>query len=185
MKGVFGGNFNPIHKGHLILANDALNLLKLEKILFVPAWISPFKNDISSIAFKDRYNMLKLATSNDKYFEVLDLESKRKGISYTYHTIIELLKVEKSLCLLIGEDQAINFKKWYKWEKILKIVKVYVFKRSKKVQKYPKALKMLDTKIINISSTDIRDRIKIGKSVENLLHPKVLKYIEEHDLYKR
>ena len=59
MKGVFGGNFNPVHIGHLILATDALNLLALEKVLFVPAWESPFKNNSTSAPFKDRYNMLK------------------------------------------------------------------------------------------------------------------------------
>lgn len=184
MKGVLGGNFNPVHKGHLILANDALKLLDLEKILFVPAWKAPLKNDIISASFEDRYNMLKLATSKTKFFEVLDLESKRKGISYTYYTIKELLKKEKSLCLLIGEDQAINFKEWHKWEKILQIVDVYVFKRSKKNQKYPKELKTLNTRIIEISSSDIRNRIKDGKPVDALLPEAVLNYTKEHDLYK-
>lgn len=184
MKGIFGGNFNPVHKGHLILANDALNLLNLEKVLFIPAWISPFKNDISSVSFKDRYNMLKLSTSDNKYFEVSDLEYKRKGVSYTYHTIIELLKVEKNLCLLIGEDQAINFKKWYEWKKILETVDVYVFKRSKKNQKYPEGLKTLNTKIIEISSTEIRDRIKNREPVNSLVPKEVLNYIKEHGLYK-
>jgi len=184
VKGVFGGNFNPVHKGHLILANDALKLLNLEKILFIPAWKAPLKNDTISASFEDRYNMLNLATSKTKFFEVSDLESKRKGISYTYYTIKELIKKEKSLCLLIGEDQAINFKEWHKWEKILQIVDVYVFKRSKAKRKYPKGLKTLNSKIIEISSTDIRNRIKNGKSVDALLPEAVLDYIKEHKLYK-
>jgi nicotinate-nucleotide adenylyltransferase len=184
VKGVFGGNFNPVHKGHLTLANDALNLLNLEKIFFVPAWKAPLKDNVISASFEDRYNMLKLAVSKTKFFEVLDLESRRKGISYTYDTIKKLIKKEESLCLLIGEDQAINFKKWHKWEKILQIVDVYVFKRSKKTQKYPKGLKALNTKIIEISSTDIRNRIKNGKPVDTLLPEEVLNYIKEHNLYK-
>jgi nicotinate-nucleotide adenylyltransferase len=184
LKGIFGGNFNPVHTGHLILANDALNLLALDKILFVPAWKSPFKNDIVSIPFKDRYNMLRAATSNKNRFEVLDIEAKRKGISYTYHTLKELLKKEKKLCLLIGEDQAADFREWYKWKEILKMVDVFVFKRSKKKQKYPKELKVLNSRIIEISSTEIRNKITKGESVDFLVPGKVLNYIKKHKLYK-
>ena len=180
----FGGNFNPVHKGHLILANDALNLLTLEKVLFIPAWKSPFKDSIPVTPFKDRYNMLKSATLDKKSFEVLDIEAKRKGISYTYHTLKELLKKEKNLCLLIGEDQALDFTEWYKWEEILKMVDVFVFKRSKKKQKYPKGLKTLNSRIIEISSTEIRDKIKKGKPVDFLLPKEVLNYIRKHNLYK-
>lgn len=184
MKGVFGGNFNPVHTGHLILANDALTLLRLEKIFFIPAWTPPFKENIPATPFKDRYNMLRIATSSKNCFEVLDIEAKRKGISYTYHTLKELLKKERKLCLLIGEDQSADFTKWYKWEEILKMVDVFVFKRSKKKQKYPKGLKTLYSRIVEISSTEIRDKIKNGEPVDFLVPKEVLKYIKEHKLYK-
>jgi len=184
LKGIFGGNFNPVHTGHLIIAADALNILTLEKVLFVPAWKSPFKNDIISVPFKDRYNMLRSATSNKNCFEVLDIEARRKGISYTYHTLKELLKKEKKLCLLIGEDQAVDFREWYKWEEILKMVDVFVFKRSKKKQKHPKGLKTLNSRIIEISSTEIRDKIKKGEPVDFLAPEEVLNYIKKHNLYK-
>ena len=170
--------------GHLILAADSLSLLSLEKVFFVPAWESPFKENIPNIPFKDRYNMLKLATSNKKYFEVLDIEGKRKKISYTYYTLKELLKKEKNICLLIGEDQAENFKEWYKWEEILKIVDVFVFKRSKKNHKYPKGIKTLNSRIIEISSTEIRKKIKNGEPVDFLVPASVLDYIKKHKLYK-
>ena len=184
MKAIFGGNFNPVHTGHLIQAIDALNLLSLEKILFIPAWKAPLKDNYISVSFEDRYNMLKLATSDISYFEVLKLESKRKGISYSYDTIKELLKKEKELCLLIGEDQAMNFTKWNEWQKILKIIDVFVLKRSKNNRIYPHELKSLNTRIIEISSTEIRKKIKKGKSVDFLVPEKVLSYIKEHKLYK-
>jgi len=183
LKGIFGGNFNPVHSGHLILASDALKLLSLEKVLFVPAWKSPFRNNIISVQFKDRYNMLKSAISNKNCFDVLDIEAKRKGISYTFHTLKELLKKEAKLCLLIGEDQAIDFKEWYKWEEILKMVDVFVFKRSKEHQKFPAELKLLNSRIIEISSTEIRDKIKNGEPVHFLLPEEVLNYIKKHKLY--
>jgi nicotinate-nucleotide adenylyltransferase len=184
LKAVFGGNFNPVHTGHLILAADSLRLLSLEKVLFVPAWKSPFKENVPAIPFEDRYNMLKLATSNKKYFEVSDIEGKRKGISYTYQTLKEFLKKEKNLCLLIGEDQAEDFKEWYKWEGILKMVEVFVLKRSKKVKKYPKGLKNLNSRIVEISSTEIRNKIKNGEHVDFLVPEPVRDYIKKHKLYK-
>jgi nicotinate-nucleotide adenylyltransferase len=183
LKGVFGGNFNPVHTGHLILASDALSLLRLEKVLFIPAWTPPFKENIPSIPFKDRYNMLRIATSGKNCFEVLDIEGKKKGISYTYQTLKELLKKEKKLCLLIGEDQAADFTKWYKWEEILNIVDVFVFKRSKEYKKFPEKLKPLNSRIIEISSTEIRNKIKKGEPVDFLVPEEVLKYIKEHKLY--
>lgn len=184
MKGVFGGNFNPVHTGHLILASDALSLLCLEKVFFIPAWKPPFKENIPSTPFKDRYNMLRIATSSKNCFEVLDTEAKRKGTSYTYHTLKELLKKEKKLCLLIGEDQAADFTKWYKWEEILKIVDVFVFKRSKEYKKFPEKLKPLNSRIVEISSTEIRDKIRNGETVDFLVPEEVLNYIKKHKLYK-
>ena len=96
----------------------------------------------------------------------------------------ELFKKEKELCLLIGTDQATDFEEWYRCEEILKMVDVFVFKRSKKEQKYPRGLKILNSKIIEISSTEIRDKIKKGEPVDYLLPEGVLNYIKEHNLYK-
>jgi nicotinate-nucleotide adenylyltransferase len=184
LKAIFGGNFNPVHTGHLILAADALRLLSLDKVLFIPAWKSPFKENIPVIPFEDRYNMLELAASNKKYLKVLDIEGKRKGISYTYQTLKELLKKEKNLCVLIGEDQAKDFKEWYKWEEILKMANVFVFKRSKKKHKYPEGLKILNSRIIEISSTEIRNKIKNGQPVDFLVPDPVRDYIRKHKLYR-
>jgi nicotinate-nucleotide adenylyltransferase len=185
VKAIFGGNFNPVHTGHLIQAIDALNLLSLEKILFIPAWKAPLKEEIVSVSFEDRYNMLKSATSNISYFEVLKIESKRKGISYSYDTIKELLKKEKELCLLIGEDQAMNFTDWNEWQKILQSIDVYVLNRSNNKIKYLKELKPLNTRIIEISSTEIRNKIKKGEPVDFLVPKEVLNYIKKHKLYKK
>ena len=184
MKAIFGGNFNPVHTGHLILAADALRILSLDKVLFIPAWKSPFKENIPTIPFNDRYNMLRLATSNKKCFEVSDIEGKRKGISYTYQTLKELFKKERDLCILIGEDQAKDFKEWHKWEEILKMADVFVFKRSKEKHKYPKGLKTLNSRIIEISSTEIRNKIKNGQPVDFLVPAPVLDYIKKHKLYR-
>lgn len=184
MNGIFGGNFNPIHTGHLILAVDAIKILKLDKVIFIPTWISPFKEKTKTIPFKHRFKMLKLATANKSFFEVHDLEGKRKGISYTYDTLKYIMKEEKDICLLIGEDQAKEFKSWYRWKDIIKMVQIYVFRRSNTAKKLPVYFNLLSSKIIEISSTEIRKAIKRGEPVDYYLPLKVLNYINKHNLYK-
>ncbi|MEA1912229.1 MAG: nicotinate (nicotinamide) nucleotide adenylyltransferase [candidate division WOR-3 bacterium] len=184
MKGVFGGNFDPVHIGHLILAMDAIRLLELEKVLFIPAFKSPFKKDFTSTPFEHRYKMLELATQDKSFFQVLDIEGKRKGISYTYDTLKELKQKGEELCLLIGEDQAVEFHRWYRWKEILKMVDVFVLRRKKGPKKYHEGLKDLKSRTIEISSAEIRDSIRMGKPVDFLLLDKVLKYIRKHNLYK-
>lgn len=184
MKGVFGGNFNPVHIGHLIVAIDAIRILRLKKIIFVPAWISPFKKGDKSTPFKHRLEMLKLATENKPFFEVLELEGRRKGVSYTYDTLKEVMEKEADICLLIGEDQAEEFTSWHRWEDIIKIVKVYVFRRSESPKKFPVYLNLIPSKIIEISSTEIREALSNNESVDYYLPDKVFDYINKNGLYK-
>ena len=89
--GIMGGTFNPVHYGHLIAAEEALNFLNLEKILFIPNSIPPHKNDPELISGKHRLEMLKLATASNPKFEVSDIELKRSGPSYSIDTVEELI----------------------------------------------------------------------------------------------
>jgi len=184
VKGVFGGNFDPVHIGHLILAIDAIRILDLEKILFVPAWISPFKKDVKTIPFQHRFEMLHIATEDKPFFEVLDIEGNRKGVSYTYNTLKEIKEKESDICLLIGEDQVEGFTSWYKWEEIINMVEVFIFRRSAVVKQFPSYLKPLQSKIIEISSTEIRDAMSRNEPVDYYLPDKVLSYIKKHGLYE-
>lgn len=183
MKGVFGGNFDPVHLGHIIIACEAVRILELEEIFFIPAWISPFKKDVKSSSFEHRFNMLKIATEGIEEFKVLDIEARIKGVSYTYNTLLELMKIEDALCLLIGDDQAEEFKDWFKWKEILDMVSVYVFRRSREPSEFPGELIPLDSRVIEISSTEIRDLIKKGESVNYLLPEGVGNYIVKYGLY--
>jgi len=184
VKGVFGGNFDPVHIGHLIVAIDAVRILGLEKVLFVPTWISPFKKDIKTTPFHHRFEMLCLATENNPFFEVLGIEGRRKGISYTYDTLKELKEKESELCLLIGEDQAEEFASWHRWNEIIEIAEVYVLRRSKSPKEYPPYLNPLQSKIIEISSTEIRNAISDKEPVDYYLPYRVFDYIKKHGLYK-
>lgn len=183
MKGVFGGNFDPVHVGHLIIAVDALRELGLERVFMVPAWISPFKKEKETADFKHRLKMLELATLNNEYLEVLDIEGKRKGISYTYDTLKEIKKEEESLCLLIGQDQALEFESWYRWKEIKNMVDVYVLRREKNSSEIPDYLCPLNNRIIEVSSTEIRNLLEKDKPVDYLIPDRVKRYIKEHNLY--
>ncbi|MCK4421273.1 nicotinate (nicotinamide) nucleotide adenylyltransferase [candidate division WOR-3 bacterium] len=184
MKGVFGGNFDPVHIGHLILTADAINGLDLEKVFFIPAWISPFKKDAENTPFQYRFEMLQIAIEDKDFFEVLDIEGKRKGISYTYTTLMELKEKGEDICLLIGEDQAKEFTSWYRWEDIISMVDIFVFRRGKEDWNYPDFFELLNSRMIEVSSSEIRDAIREGKSVDYLVPDRVLQYIEEKKLYK-
>lgn len=184
MKGVFGGNFDPVHIGHLIPAIDAINILNLEKVLLIPAWISPFKEDIETTSFKHRLEMLRLAIEGKPFFEVLDIEGRRKGISYTYDTVKELREREGDVCLLIGEDQAEGFNRWRRWREVVKMVDVYVLRRKRTPKDYLPGLRPLRSKLIETSSTDIREAIRNGELLDYYIPDRVLLYIKEHGLYR-
>lgn len=130
--GIFGGSFNPPHVGHLILAERAVEMLKLDKLLFVPAYIPPHKKKQHIIDSSHRINMLKLAITGRKNFEISDIEIKRGGTSYTYDTLIYLKEKYKNaqLFLIIGRDNYEDFSHWKNFESIFDLCHVVVLKRS-------------------------------------------------------
>ncbi|MCM8787328.1 MAG: nicotinate-nucleotide adenylyltransferase [Candidatus Omnitrophica bacterium] len=183
--GILGGTFNPPHIGHLILAQEAKEKLGLNKIFFIPTNIPPHKESHNVSAF-DRFNMTKLATEDNKYFEVLDLEIKRGGVSYTIDTVRELKKIypRDTFFLIVGSDLANDFSTWKYFGQLKKEIKIIVAKRKA----YPLRIKnnfiVLDIVQVGISSSYIRGLIKKGFSIKYLVSPKVEKYITEHKLYK-
>lgn len=187
--GIYGGTFDPIHFGHLITAQSILEKRNLEKIIFIPAYISPLKTEVKYAAPEHRLNMLKLAIDENKNFIVNNLELERKNISYTIDTLIELKKSFNNIELIIGYDNLLVFHKWYKPEKILELCKLVVLHREvdkipeKKNQFYDKAV-ILDTPTIEISSTEIRNRVSNNLPIDYLVPLKVKEYIYKNGLYK-
>ena len=197
--GVLGGTFNPPHFGHLKLAKSALNKLKLDKIIFIPAGIPALKKSNLAPA-KDRLKMASLLINAEPKFKILDYEIKKREKSYTIDTIKYLKRKYRNskIYWLIGEDslREISEEKWKGKLKILDLANFVVFTRPnhefilkclpKKFEKNKEiALKkvILMKKKIPVSATKIREKIGKGQSVEKFLPKKVAKYIKEKKLY--
>ena len=187
--GILGGSFDPIHLGHLITSYDVLEKRKLEKIIFTPCHISPHKSDRKQTEDFHRLNMVNLAIEKYPYFESSDFEILKGEVSYTYNTLVELKKYYNKIELIIGFDNLIVFDKWYRPDDILQLATVVVMKREidnipVKHNKYFDSVILLETTLIDISSTEIRERVKNNESIDYLVPSKVKEYISQHGLYK-
>ncbi|MFC2134262.1 nicotinate-nucleotide adenylyltransferase [Bacteroidota bacterium] len=187
--GIFGGTFDPVHNGHLIAAQSVLELRNLEKIIFIPCYISPHKQDIVSSSAAHRIEILNLATGDNPNYEISDYEIKKKSVSYTVDTVEELKKIYDKIELIIGYDNLITFDKWYESDKLLELCSVVVMKRSTDLlidlkHKYFEMVEYVDTPTIEISSREIRDRVKRNLTISNLVPDKVKEYISLNKLYK-
>lgn len=186
--GVFGGTFNPIHNGHLIIAEAAIKSLKLDKIIFVPSYLPPHKKTSDIIEAEDRLNMVKLATRHNEDFEVSDLEIKRKGTSYTVDTIKELksrFNDDDEFYFIIGSDSIPELKKWKDIDNLLKIIKfVAVNRPGYSFRGIPKEALRIQIKGIEISSSNIRKLLKENKSIHSLVPEAAEQYIIKKRLYK-
>lgn len=194
--GIFGGAFNPVHNGHLNIADAFYEDLSLDKLLFIPTAKPPHKSDAGLLSGEDRVNMLRLAVENKPY-EISTIEFERKDKSYTYDTLIELKKLypDSDFFLIIGADQFVNFDKWYRYADILGMVTLCTSARENEEEKQLiiKSAKRLGIKdrfymssraVIRVSSSEIRDKIKNGSDVSMLLPKKVFDYISEKGLYR-
>ena len=191
---LFQGTFNPIHNAHLRVAQFALEHCAKDGILFIPAFAPPHKTIDDKMSFH-RFNMVKLAIEDNKKFEISDIEFVRKGKSYTYLTVCELyenLHPDGKIKFIIGTDAFRKIETWYEANKLKELVDFLVFTRDKnfderefiqlKNKGYNYQLMSLPFK--DISSTELRKRIKNGKSLTGLVPPKVEEYIIQNELYK-
>ncbi len=186
--GIIGGTFDPIHHGHLITAQSVREIRNLDKIIFIPAYISPHKTNVKTSSPEDRLNMLKLAIEGVDFFDVSDFEIKKHDISYTIDTLRELKKYYDDIELIIGYDNIFKFYTWKDPDEIMKLAKVIVLKRKSSqpvefTDKYVKQAIFVQTRGIEISATDIRHRVHKGLPIHYLVPKEVEKYIIEHKLY--
>ncbi len=184
--GILGGSFDPIHIGHLILAEYALTECKLDKILFIPNRIPNLKQPPQASA-RHRYQMIKLAIQDNPKFEVSDIEIKREGISYSYDTVTALKKKFKNdkLFFIIGSDAYNSLPKWKNFKKLITEIEFIVAIRpGSKIKKIPQIkFQLLNIPEIAISSSYIRKRVKKGRSIRYLVPDRVWQYICEYKLY--
>jgi nicotinate-nucleotide adenylyltransferase len=186
--GIFGGTFDPIHLGHLITAQSVREIRELEKIIFIPAFISPHKSEIKTSSAEDRLNMIKLAIDGISFFDYSNIEIEKGGVSFTIDTLKELKKNNDDLEFIIGYDNIFEFNTWKDPDEIMKLAKVIVLKRRSShppqfKDKYYNQAIFVQTRGIEISATDLRERVKKGQPINFLVPQKVMEYIYKHKLY--
>lgn len=188
--GLFFGSFNPIHTGHLILANYMLSFAGLDEVWFVISPQNPFKQKESLLADHHRYYMLNLAVEDNARFMACDIEFKMPKPSYTIDTLTWLKEKYpgRDFVLLIGSDQLPSFHKWKNYERILEYYKLYVYPRPNgdagEYSGHP-SVKRFDAPMLDISSTFLREAIKNKKDVRYLIPDKVYQHILEMHFYEK
>lgn len=189
--GIFGGAFNPVHNGHVRLAEEAVKQLKLKKLLIIPTFVSPHKNTALA-PFEDRMEMCRKAFSHIEGAEICDIEKRLGGTSYTINTVRALKseRPEEQLFLLIGGDMLFSFGEWYKYESLLKETKVCAVARDNDslvdMMEFANEMgrvRVLPTKAVEVSSTEIREKAARGGDISQLVPEAVADYIAEKGLY--
>jgi len=209
MIGILGGTFDPIHNGHLRMARDMFDHKLLSKVLFIPTGRPPHREEPQTSA-KDRLEMVRLAVEYKPGFELDDREIKRGGINYTVDTLTELraeLGEKTGLSLLLGMDAFLGLPTWHEWERLFDLAHIVVARRAGKSLKTAemstelaaqwqqrKAIKLPATpagtivefamRPVDVSATEIRERLHQKQSVEGMVPYSVLNYILQNHLYE-
>ena len=196
--GILGGTFDPVHIGHLRMADAVYKCMDLEQVMFIPAYVAPHKVGMDIAPADDRYAMTKLAIEPYSYFTVSDLELRRSGVSYTVDTLRELHRQypEKQLYFIIGADSVEQLHTWNNIEEMLKLATFIGAGRpgyegimdnvvKNLGEEARQHIMLLNTPEYDVSSTDIRERIREGASLMNLVPKVVEDYIYAHGLYKK
>lgn len=188
--GLFGGTFDPIHNGHLITVRKVHETRKLDKIILMPCNKSPLKRGVNSSSSDDRINMLKLAIDGIPYLTYSDYEIGKGDVSYTYDTVAEFKKLYDDIELIIGYDNLLIFDKWHKGNEIVKMAKLIILNRPLGEETitnnaFSESVTFVNTPLIEISATDIRNRVKNNLSIDFLVPDSVKKYIFDNNLYRK
>nr|WP_108669577.1 nicotinate-nucleotide adenylyltransferase [Peribacillus acanthi] len=184
--GILGGTFDPPHIGHLIIANEVMHTLGLDEIRFMPNSVPPHKEKTQKISNQARLDMLELAIKSNGQFRVEAIELDREGPSYTYDTIRLLLQQEPDLNIhfIIGADMIEYLPKWFKIDELVTMVQFVGVKRPSYNEVSPYPIQLVQTPELVISSSMIRSRLNLGKSIRYLVPEQVETYIKENGLYE-
>ncbi|MBU3934252.1 MAG: nicotinate-nucleotide adenylyltransferase [Candidatus Omnitrophica bacterium] len=185
--GILGGTFNPIHMGHLVLAEQARGLLRLEKVIFIPTNLPPHKRVSSLAPAQERYHMVAKALKSNPRFEVSDLELIRGGVSYSVETLRKLKSIFRhtALYFIVGSDFLKEFSGWRDIDKLSKICKFVIAARpGYPLGRLPGNMQAIKVSALDISSTGIRKRIRTKKPIRYLVPEEVRKYILKKGLYR-
>ncbi|NMB98016.1 MAG: nicotinate-nucleotide adenylyltransferase [Clostridiaceae bacterium] len=196
--GISGGTFDPIHYGHLVIAEEIRETMGLDKVIFIPSSSPPHKRNLKVTQAIHRFNMVNLAIATNPYFEVSSIELEREGYSYTIDTLTQLKQVYgqyTTLFFMTGADVIPELVTWRNFENLFTLCEFVAvlrpgFKKEsllEEIEYYKKNYKakihVVDVPLIGISSTIIRNRVEKGKSIKYLVPESVEKYIKDNVLY--
>ncbi len=186
---ILGGTFNPIHVGHLTIAEMVREEFGLDKVIFVPCDLPPHKNSKGVITARERLQMIRLAIKDNPYFEASDFEIKRGGKSYSIDTV-RFFKDQypkgTKIFFIIGGDHLATLHTWKRIEEVIRIVSFVAVYRPGFQEKESKIrVKSIVIPGVHTSSSHIRERIRRGKSVKYLVPENVIRYIEKKNIYNK
>lgn len=188
MIGLFGGSFDPIHHGHLLVAQAALEALGLERVLFIPARVQPLKRDRQGAPPAVRAEMVRRAIAGEPRFVLDPLELEREGPSYTVDTLrtLHARAPGERFVLLLGADAARDFGAWKSGDEILRLAQLCILTRNGEVPPVlPDGARILPVPALQISATAIRDRVRRGQPIRWWVPDAVAAYIAAERLYLR
>ncbi|WP_418546196.1 nicotinate-nucleotide adenylyltransferase [Ruminococcus bromii] len=197
--GVFGGTFNPVHKGHIMLAEYCMDSVGLDRIIMIPTAVPPHKISNNLASENDRLNMCKLACRGKENFFVSDIEIKRQGKSYTYETLTQLKEIypDDHLYTIMGADMFLTLNRWKNPEIIFEKSSIITIPRDEENKLelenfYNKVLKamgassvILPNPVMSVSSTFIRENLDNFNLISNMLDKGVYDYIIKNNLYRK
>jgi nicotinate-nucleotide adenylyltransferase len=195
--GVFGGTFDPVHIGHLIIAQEVWYKLGLDQVLFVPARQSPFKPKQRPARPEHRLRMLESATASNPHFAVSTIELDREPPSYTVDTIAllrERFGAEAGLYFIVGVDALVDFLRWREPRRLVELCEIVGVTRPKcppfdmtvllaAIPQAQERIRIVEGPLIEVSASDIRQRVSTGQPIKYLVPEAVEAYIREHGLY--
>lgn len=202
--GIFGGTFDPPHVGHLLAASDAFEALSLDRLLFVPAYVQPLKEGATATSAELRLRMTQLLAGGDPRFAVDPMEVAREGVSFMVDTLraLDRTYAGASLHLILGMDVLESFQRWREPEEVLRRAQMVLVRRQRDGTENSEAREglvalqrmaeragaqaplVLDTRIVDVSSTEIRSRVAAGRSIHGFVPDAVAEVIASAGLYR-
>jgi nicotinate-nucleotide adenylyltransferase len=184
--GIFGGTFDPPHLGHWLAAVDAAEALALDEVVWVPAAQQPLKAGVSSAEAAHRLAMARLAVHGDERFRVDALEIERGGVSFMVDTlrVYRQRHPDAALFLLLGSDAAATLPKWREPDVIRELAEIVVLARGGDAVALPAGMRALPTRRVDLSATEVRERVAAGRCIRGFVPEAVAAYIAAHGLYQ-
>jgi nicotinate-nucleotide adenylyltransferase len=184
--GIFGGSFDPPHVGHLLTVVDAVERLLLDRLVFVPAAVQPLKAGQAAADARHRLAMVRLLAGDEARFSVDPIEIDREGLSYTVETLAAFAQryPQAQRFFLVGTDVLASFGQWREPDRVLRLATLVAMRREGDVGPVPAGAVRVETRRVDVSSTEVRERVRAGRTIRGFVPEAVAAYIAAEGLYR-